>query len=232
MFRLIVRELPRFALSLVLIQAVCLDGLCAEPPASTRLGNLNELVCGPRCVQFVLKHYGVEVGLDSLVREMQWPDFANGSSVRQIQKALDSRGVYTRSIQLKNVGSFSAPRLLIMHLRGRQDNDNRAGGHFVVVLPESTSTEAVVWDGLFGTRRESWADFQEESTGIVILTDSKPIEDIDAAIGIRESHFAPIAIMLACALALTAIALTPLGPRMLRGLAKGSTLPLDLEKSK
>ncbi|MGM0488771.1 MAG: cysteine peptidase family C39 domain-containing protein [Planctomycetota bacterium] len=187
------------------------------------LRELNEVICGPRCVQFVLKQYGRAEPLDALVREMQWPDLSKKSSVRQIEKALESRSVYTRSIQLKNTRRFEPRCPAVVHLC-RGHGGGEGSGHFVVVMPRSTPLEVVFWDGLFGLRRERWADFSKQMTGVVVLTGDSPINDVDAATRLHASCSRWMWILsLSAVLALGIVFLIPFGAGLLRAFATGTS---------
>jgi hypothetical protein len=224
-------NMARLAVTLAILLCAVSPGFCGTPKQDAAVEGLNQVICGPRCVQFVLKHYGHEESLTSLVREMQWPDQLKGSSVQQVEKALESRGVHVRSIQLSNVGSFWPKCPAIVHLLEEDsEGDKGVEGHFVVVMPESDANDAVVWDGLWSTRREPWAKFSRKMTGVVVLTSDGPIDDVDAAVQLRAGRSA-WTVCLWAVLALGAIILIPMGPCLLRGFAKGSKLLLGLRKS-
>jgi hypothetical protein len=76
-------------------------------------------------------------------------------------------------------------------------------GHFVVVMPESTRTQALIWDGLFGMRRESWKDMFKRMTGVVVLIADEPIEDVDEVMRMR----APLSRRIVCALGVLVLGL-------------------------
>jgi ABC-type bacteriocin/lantibiotic exporter with double-glycine peptidase domain len=206
----------RFCAALAIAQCLGSAGVGDEGKEESSLEALNQVICGPRCVHFVLKHYGRDEALSPVVRQMQWPDLSKGSSVRQIEDALQSRGVYTRSIELKRAGSFRPRFPAIVHLRDQHGGDVSLEGHFVVVMPESTRSEAVVWDGLFGVRRETWRDFSRRMTGVVVLTGDEPIEDVDEAMRMRAPR-CRWKVCLLGALVLGVVLLIPLGPRWWRG---------------
>jgi len=196
-----------------------------EVPDPASLNALNEVICGPRCVHFVLKHYGIEESLAGVVRQMQWPDLAKGSTVIQIENALGSRGIFTRTIELSQGAAFRPESPAIVHLGKDPDREDSPEPHFVVVMPESTWREAVLWDGLFGIHREPWNDFSKKMTGVVVLTGHAPIETLEEVVRIQGSAFA-WKWWLGGALALLAglVLLIPLGPRAVRGLTRRTNL--------
>jgi ABC-type bacteriocin/lantibiotic exporter with double-glycine peptidase domain len=198
-------------------------GVCGEADEKSSLEGLNEVICGPRCVYYVLKHSGRDEPLASLVREMQWPDLTKGSTVAQMEKALTSRGIHVRSIQLKRFGSARPESPAIVHLRKEGDAEEDLKGHFVVLLPESTEAEALVWDGVLGIRREPWIEFSKKMTGTIMLTGDAPIENVDEVLRLR-GPLSAWEVCLWAALVLGLVCVIPLGPRALRGLAKRSSL--------
>ena len=54
-----------------------------DAPKEKDLKAINQVICGPRCVQYILRCYGRETPLSQLVREMQWPDLARGGRGRE-----------------------------------------------------------------------------------------------------------------------------------------------------
>jgi hypothetical protein len=94
---------------------------------------------------------------------------------------------------------------------------------------ESTATDAVVWDGLLGIRREPWNELSRKMTGTVVLTGDAPIENVDEVLRLR-GPLSAWEVCLWAALVLGLVFVIPLGPRALRGLAKRSMLVLRSEE--
>jgi hypothetical protein len=91
---------------------------------------LADRVCGPRCVQWVLQRYGIDVDLIALIQEMQWPDFEQGSSFADIEKALRQRGLCIHAVEDPTVGDWGVPVII---------QERRVGEsvpHFAIVDPE------------------------------------------------------------------------------------------------
>ena len=145
--------------------------------------------------------------------------------MRQIEKALGVHGLYARSVRVTNARSLRLSSPAIVHLR--KDKDSRGNlGHFVVVLPDSSSTQAVVWDGLLGVRREGWGDFSKAMTGVIVLTNDSPIENVDAAIRLQSGRSVWVMCWLG-GLGVGVILLLSPGLRALRRLLVGPRLPLS-----
>ena len=108
-----------------------------------------DLVCGPRCVQYLLRHYGQEEELTELVQEIQWPDLEAGASLAAIDEVLQGRGVFTRAVRLPAAGRLKWKHPAIIHLAQSQPAEM---GHYVVWLPSSTPHRADVWAGLAGVQ--------------------------------------------------------------------------------
>ena len=144
------------------------------------LRNPNGLVCGPRVVQYILKHNGQDVELIELIREMQWPKMTQGSSFVEIEDALQQRGIHTAAIQfpLKNTALvWTEP--VIVHFQPETDESL---GHFVVWLPKSTRNTSFFWDGLNGVQTLERKQFIKKMSGAVILTSPDDINDPQKAI--------------------------------------------------
>ena len=137
----------------------------------------SNIVCGPRCVQYLLKHYGQEVDLIELVREMQWPELEAGTTMDTIEKALNSRGIHTLGMQLAPRARLKWPHPVLVHMKV----EGAKFGHFAVRLPSSSDT-VDLWCGLAGIQRVSEDELSKRCTGAVLLTAPKPITDVESAI--------------------------------------------------
>ncbi len=138
-------------------------------------GELNQIICGPRCVQYVLRHFGTEVDLIDLVREMQWPLLTEGVSAASIVESLEKRGLHVKTIQVDPKSAvFEWKYPIILHLE--PDNENSLG-HFIVRMPESTGSHFVLYDGLAGFRVEARALFAKKMSGAALLISPNPIRD-------------------------------------------------------
>ena len=100
---------------------------------SNREQSFDQAICGPRCVKYVLDFYKPENGDDlvGLIRELQWPNMERGTSLADIGRALEKRGISTRAVRVPR-GVFIDWRFpVIVHC---QPNSSKIG-HFVVALP-------------------------------------------------------------------------------------------------
>lgn len=133
---------------------------------------LGDVVCGPRCVEFVLRHYNrCDDELIDLIREMQWPDFEAGSTLSGIQSALEKRNVSTHAMQIPAGARLRWDHPVILHLNGQENTL----GHFVVWLPSSTIRQVQVWTGLPGVQTASASQLFSAPQS-VLLTAPQPIE--------------------------------------------------------
>ncbi len=64
-------------------------------------------VCGPRCVQFVLSHFGIDVSLPELVRQSQWP-IDGGASLSALKRSLESKGIFVKAIWVRHIDRISS----------------------------------------------------------------------------------------------------------------------------
>lgn len=172
---------PSFCASaIVLMGLVC---PCVSIPASTdpvatpATTPTFDMICGPRCVRYILGCYGKpEPELIDLVREMQWPDLEMGASLASAEDALRARGIYTQALRLTPGARLRWPYPVIVHLKGRE-----AGGHFVVRLPPEVNGEERVWAGLSGVRSGPPEKILPKLSGTVLLTAPAPITDPTSA---------------------------------------------------
>jgi ABC-type bacteriocin/lantibiotic exporter with double-glycine peptidase domain len=150
----------------LLMAAVTAALAVAEGTAEALPGAANDNVCGPRCAWYVLRHYGHAVDLIEVVRETQWPNLEKGTTLAQLQAALERRGVHTRAVDVPKDVSLCWNHPAIVHLRNARGNI----GHFAVWIPSSNSRRVHVWDGLRGERTIPTAEFADERSGAILLT--------------------------------------------------------------
>jgi ABC-type bacteriocin/lantibiotic exporter with double-glycine peptidase domain len=142
---------------------------------SDNVQKLNNIVCGPRCVQYVLKQFGQDVELADIVREMQWPQLTEGASAASLVAALEKRGVFVKIIQVNPKSTiFAWEHPMILHLK---PDDDESLGHFVVRLPQSNDNNIVIVDGLAGVYSKSYNEFCKKMSGVVLLCSPTPIAD-------------------------------------------------------
>jgi len=147
----------------------------ADPPRASA-----DLVCGPRCLQFILHRYGQEVDLIDLVKEAQWPELEVGASLDGIQKSLNGRGIHTAAIRFDPGREFRWPHPVLLYT----DEGSPARGHYVVRVPGATpGDDDLVWAGVEGWRRGRWEDVTRGFSGLALLTAPGPITDVNAALG-------------------------------------------------
>jgi ABC-type bacteriocin/lantibiotic exporter with double-glycine peptidase domain len=150
----------------------------ADEP-SPKPGDNGDMVCGPRCVRFVLRRYGRDVELIDLVKEMQWPDLEAGASLDRIQKSLNDRGVHTSAIQFAPDRRLRWPHPAILFIAGTDGQR----GHYVVRVPDESSDDELIWSGLEGWRRGRWDQVTSGFSGVALLTSPDPIADASSAVG-------------------------------------------------
>ncbi len=139
-----------------------------------------DLVCGPRCVQFVLNHYGVKCELINLVREIQWPNYENGASVEDLRKALETHGVYTRAVHVEGQLALAWQHPVVVCLRPLHDTSDV--GHFVVWLPSSNGEPEMIWDGLDGVMSLERGELPLNRMGTILLTSPEPILTLEGVV--------------------------------------------------
>ncbi len=162
----------------------------ADAPG-TKLRADSDMVCGPRCVKFILKTYGQEVGLIDLVKEIQWPDLEAGASLDRIERSLNGRGIHTKAVRFSPGRRFDWPHPSVLYT----DEGNPPRGHYVVAVPEAeTGSEGLIWAGVEGWRRGPWGEITRGFSGVALLTSPDPIpETVRAAIHVPTDKWLQIA---------------------------------------
>lgn len=145
------------------------DVVSADIPAVTR--SRGDVVCGPRCLQYLLRHYGIETELMDLVKETQ-SDFEEGATLDALNEALRRRGVHTAALRLPSTAVIRWPHPVLMHLK----SDDEGMGHYVIWLPTSERTQVHVWNGLAGIQTGSESRLAAKRSGVVLLTSQTEIE--------------------------------------------------------
>ena len=128
------------------------------------------MFCGPRCVQRVLDSYGTSSDLIELIKSTQWPVPEDGSSFEALARVLNSRGVYTASVNLPPSARIDWNTPAIVQLKS---GDAR---HYVVWLPPDEQNPARIWDG-DQSPALTLTPFVNLRAGPVLLTSSQPITD-------------------------------------------------------
>jgi hypothetical protein len=184
-------------LCIVLLSAACVLGSpqrlalpAGQKPGGTRRPESSsggDAVCGPRCVQFLLKWYQDEkADLVDLVREIQWPDLESGCTLDAIDRALRKRGIHTFAMRIQPEARLQWPHPAVVHLKSQKAADTPPRvGHYVVWLPGSSRVKASVWQGLSGVKTYRNRLLEERRSGAVLLTSPIAIDDPEAALAKR-----------------------------------------------
>ena len=133
-----------------------------------------DLLCGPRCVQFLLQYYDIEEpGLQEIVRETQWPRVEAGTSLGSLKRFVESRGLHTAAVRISDVSRLSWDYPVVVHWG--EATSPGAVGHFVVWLPRSTTETMYFWNGLHGVQSLDVHQFARYASGVVLLSSVAPI---------------------------------------------------------
>lgn len=127
-----------------------------------------ELLCGPRCVDFLLKFYGCESDLPGLAGEM---DCKAGATLASVTAVLEKRGVHAVPTEISSHELLDWKCPVVVHLRPTLNAGDI--GHYVVWLPSSDQRTTCFWDGVFGFTRMPTKEFCPLRSGYVILTSPK-----------------------------------------------------------
>jgi ABC-type bacteriocin/lantibiotic exporter with double-glycine peptidase domain len=110
-------------------------------------------LCGPRCAHHVLETMGVRTYLTDIIQELRMSPEGGKVSLQELADLLKRKGIACEAWRLGVLDVPRSPCPIIAHVRG---------DHFVVI-EECGLWSASVWDGLQGSRRDSW--LQLKSTG-------------------------------------------------------------------
>ena len=91
-------------------------------------------LCGPHCIQYVLKHYGRNLTFEEVVEDIPSYHPNRGTTLYDLKKAIESHGFTTLAIRCERFPDQRPDCLVIVHLKGE-----KYGGHFAVLLPKDDS---------------------------------------------------------------------------------------------
>ena len=146
---------------------------------------MSMLNCGPRSVSFVLRHFGMNKDLISVIDAMRADQTERGHSIESLCHYLQQQGLQAVPIKLRP-GHFvlsENPMIALVKPVGQELD------HFIVILPESSKTQLVYWDGLLGTRSVPIERFYKRFQGYLIFVTEDEI-DFDSNDGISSKVFA------------------------------------------
>ncbi len=167
-----------------------LTALLAAQPAPE-----GDTVCGPRCVQAILRSYGHEAELIDLVRELHTDGVEKGTTLGQMRDAVRSRGLHAEVVHLPEGATLTWSEPAILHLKPRgtgvppvspgTDTGARrpshapripppALGHFIIHLGDTNGT-STIHDPLTGTLHGPRAELQQQMSGDLLLISQHPI---------------------------------------------------------
>jgi Peptidase C39 family len=156
-------------------------GATQELDAKSGLESSTDIVCGPRCVKYILSQYGYDLELIDVIRAIQWPEIENGSGLGRIEKFLGEHGIYATSVHIEpqQMLDSSWQHPVILHLKGAENHTGL--GHFVVWLPktEKYGENIEIWNGLNGYQSGTRKALAATLSGYAIFTSPLPISDED-----------------------------------------------------
>ena len=131
------------------------------------------VLCGPKCANHVLRHFGKGV-LDPIELTLHLDEFDNtrGTTLGSLAVYLETQGLYTRVIRISNDSMIDWPHPTIVHLdiAGKQQ-------HFVVLHPREKASDnwVTIFDGISRMRRVRLADWMSMRSGNVLLPSADSI---------------------------------------------------------
>lgn len=157
----------------IVIAIVGADGQSSAKHQSGALfGQANDMVCGPRCLRFIMRHYGKQRELIDLVKATQWPDIENGASLARMETVLRESGVGTQAVRVPTGATIKWPHPVLMHYHASGSRSE----HYIVLIRTSAGISEVYW-GIDGFGSIATSELWRLSTGIALLT--SPSLDVD-----------------------------------------------------
>ncbi len=169
------------------IQATEVTG--ASGPRATQAAKRDDQLCGPLSVHYVLGRFGIDIEKEDVIAEIASGAAGRGSSLQDLGKTLQSRGVHTAAVHIGRNVTMDWPYPVIVHLA----NEIHEYGHFVVLLPsDKPELRCVLVDRRLRCKSVSTVSpshFASMRSGAVLLTAPHEIKDpTKAFLHKTESH--------------------------------------------
>ncbi len=151
--------------------------LLAMPSGQAHDGHARaaDAVCGPLAVQRVLSHYGMHVPIHELVDEIQPSRQSYGSSLGDLDRALQRRNVFTAGLRIEKNVPLRWPYPVILHMLLP---DGEPDGHFSVVTGAHSECDQMLtlWMGPGNVQHVTHQEIAPLLTGVILLTSPGPID--------------------------------------------------------
>lgn len=146
--------------------------------------DIEGMICGPLCARLILQKLGKEADLTALIREIQWPNLEQGTTLDALAGALENRGLYTHALRVAPGTRLRWPWPVLVHYQPHHGNV----GHFAVWTPEPNGRgdDFTVWDPKLCCGRNPEAEFSRRMSGAVLLVAPGPITDPGSAVGMGQ----------------------------------------------
>lgn len=187
------------------IVPMCAIALCVvtTPVAlsSDTSGRIGDRYCGPRCAQFLLQWYGIDVPpLHDIGAQMQLDIVAPGTSLDDLRLFIDRHRIAAKAVRIPTGTMPRWPHPAILHIHS---DDGDLLGHFVVLLPSSTAETSQIWVGVNGVQVGPARALRNRMSDVVLLTSDSPLpENIDAEryapLRVDSVFVSPIARVIVC----------------------------------
>lgn len=146
-------------------------------PSGQHTRSTEDVVCGPRCLRYILRHYGKQSDLIDLVRAIQWPDIKSGSSLASIEAVLRKNEIATQALYVPVGANVKWDHPVLIHCSATEATP----AHYIVLLATAGGT-ARIYCGLDGCRSIKLSELASLRSGVVLLTASSPTIDAKDAI--------------------------------------------------
>jgi ABC-type bacteriocin/lantibiotic exporter with double-glycine peptidase domain len=151
----------------------------SSPPKNVNIIQDNpknrNVICGPKCIGFILDYYGItdHPNIIVLMQELQGQNIYQGTTIMELSKYLNQKGIYTTPIGISNMADIHWEYPVLVHYKPLSPNEL---GHFVVWLPSSKRTMVRCWDGDRGEVDIPISEWHKLRSGSILLTSPVKID--------------------------------------------------------
>lgn len=135
-----------------------------------------DFYCGPRCVQRILRYYGVYRDIYDLASQGPSGLMPSGASMSDLSRWLTGAGVHCVPVRLAGAGTRPWPCPVIIHTGPVAEGDAAFVGHWVAAIPLGSSGNYAVHYAVGDVRNENWSELIGHTSGNVLLTSSTAID--------------------------------------------------------
>lgn len=159
---------------------VCISSLSsifvARTDAADEPATPGDFYCGPRCVQKVLRYYGISRDVYDLAPTASNGLVQSGASMPDLSRWLMGAGVHSVPVRLAGATARPWPGPVIAHIGAVAQDESQSIGHWVAAIPSGSGHDYTVFYGLGDVRNEGWSELIGHTSGYALLTSATAID--------------------------------------------------------